>query len=91
MGIGPVRVRVRCDESCDAHAELGDHDLSATVALQAGVQTTLLLRPTFDDLSRLRFTRAQRRAGRARVLLRLVVSDALGNTRIVRQRVVVRI
>lgn len=91
-GIGPVRGRVRCDEACDAHAELGElGQLSATAPVRAGVQATLVLQPTRKDVSRLRFTRAQRRAGRARVLLWLVISDALGNTRIVRQRLLMKI
>ena len=34
-GIGPVRIRVRCDEACDAHAELGSYVLSVTAPLRA--------------------------------------------------------
>jgi hypothetical protein len=90
-GTGPVRIRVLCVEACDALAELGNYTLRVTAPLRGGVQTTLALKPEFKDLSRIRFTPAQRRAGRARLVLRLVVSDALGNTRVVRQPVVVRI
>jgi hypothetical protein len=90
-GIGPVRIRVRCNEACDALAELGSYVLTVTTPLRGGVETTLALKPYFKDLSRIRFTPAQRRAGRARLPLRLVVSDALGNTRILRRHVLVRI
>jgi hypothetical protein len=90
-GIGPVRIRVRCDEACDALAELGQYELTVRAALRGGVQSTLALTPRFKDLSRIRFTAPQRRAGRARLVLRLVVSDALGNTRVLRQSVAVKI